>query len=75
MGPPTSPLLQGLIFQEIIPRVLVAGGPFGGIVGILLNLKIAIPSVPLMPSPKRLDASSLALAGGAQSPGRGGLRL
>jgi hypothetical protein len=68
-------LLYGLIFQEIISRVALAGGNSGRMVQALLSLETVYPSAHLTPSPKQLGVSSLGHAGGAQSPGRGAPRL
>jgi hypothetical protein len=68
-------LLHGLIFQEVIPGVVLAGGNSGRMVQALLSLETVNPSAPPTPSPKQLGVSSLGHADGAQSPGRGALRL
>jgi hypothetical protein len=70
-----NPLLHGLIFQEIISGVALAGSNSGSMVQALLNLETVNPSAELTLSPKQLGVSSLGLAGGVQSLGRGALRL
>jgi hypothetical protein len=70
-----NPLLHGLIFQETISGVALAGSNSGSMVQALLNLEPVNPSAQLAPSPKQLGVSSLGHAGGVQNPGRGALRL
>ena len=70
-----DPLLHGLIFQEIISGVALAGGNSGRMAQALLSFETVNPSVQLAPSQKQLGVSSLGHAGGVQNPGRGALRL